>query len=277
MSSDGNDGTGRDGRMTMDRRVPAFLLLLLGLAALPPAFAAPDDGRKISPEVAKLARASRPGDLIPVIVQTVAEPTDGHMGRLHGRGGVLKVRHTAIVGYSATLPAEALDALAEDPEVERVSLDGPVRAFLDIAVKAVRADVAAAERPFIDGRGIGIAMVDTGVSMHADLELRKGLSRPIEIDFVDRGTGFDDPFGHGTHVAGILNGSGLLSSGPDAFRTFRGIAPGARLISLRALQPDGSGQTSDVLAAIDKGSDGKPPAPTLLATILIGSPDFQKR
>jgi uncharacterized protein (DUF1800 family) len=39
----------------------------------------------------------------------------------------------------------------------------------------------------------------------------------------------------------------------------------------------GVAPSADVLAAIDKGSDGKPPAPTLLATVLIGSPDFQKR
>jgi len=251
MSSEGGCGIERDGRLTAVLCRAAVLFICLGLVASPLTLAAPNDGRKVSPEVAKRAQASRPGDLIPVIVQTAAEPTDGHMVRLHGRGGVLKARHAAISGYSAAVPAGALDALADDPEVERVSLDAPVRAFLDVAVKAVRADVAAAERPDIDGRGIGIALVDTGVRLHPDLERRAGLSRPVEIDFVERGKGLDDPFGHGTHVAGILNGSGLLSSGPDAFRTFRGIAPGARLISLRALQADGSGQTSDVIAAID--------------------------
>jgi len=49
----------------------------------------------------------------------------------------------------------------------------------------------------------------------------------------------------------VINGNGLASSGPDAFRTFRGLAPGARLFSLRALQADGTGRASDVIMAID--------------------------
>jgi len=251
MASTGGCGSGCDGRPTAAACRIALLFMCLGLLASPVTPAAPDDGRKISPELAKRAHGMQPGDLIPVIVQTTAEPTDGHLVRLHGSGGVLKARHAAISGYSAALPAGVLEALAVDPEVERVSLDAPVRAFLDVAVKAVRLDVATADRPGIDGRGIGIAMIDTGVSLHADLQRQPGLARPIEVDFVGRDHGLEDPYGHGTHVAGVLNGSGLLSSGPDAFRTFRGIAPGARLISLRALRPDGTGQTSDVLTAID--------------------------
>src|SRR5262249_16972632 len=50
---------------------------------------------------------------------------------------------------------------------------------------------------------------------------------------------------------GIINGNGADSTGGAYYRTFRGLAPGARLISIRALYPDGSGATSDILTALD--------------------------
>ena len=56
----------------------------------------------------------------------------------------------------------------------------------------------------------------------------------------------DDPFGHGTHVAGILGGDGWSSAG-----NYPGVAPGAALHSLRVLGEDGQGSTSDVIAALD--------------------------
>jgi serine protease AprX len=111
--------------------------------------------------------------------------------------------------------------------------------------------VARQAAPEIDGRGIGIALVDTGVALHPDLDRSKNPLKPIEVEIVGHERGFADPFGHGTHVAGILNGNGLMSSTPESFRTFRGMAPGSRLISIRALQADGTGNTSDVLQAID--------------------------
>jgi serine protease AprX len=251
MAGRSESGIGHDGRLTASLYRAVILFVSLVLLAVPLLAATPDDGGKVSPELARRARDARPDDLIPVIVQTVSDTTDDHLGRMNAGGGLLKRRHSSIKGYSAVVPAAEVDALAGDPEVERVSLDAPVRAFLDIAVKAARLDAALAEHPSLDGSGVGIALVDTGVSLHPDLDRRPPATRPVEIDFVARDHQIDDPFGHGTHVAGVLTGNGLLSSGPDAYRTFRGLAPGARLISLRALMPDGSGQTSDVLAAID--------------------------
>jgi serine protease AprX len=163
----------------------------------------------------------------------------------------VKGRHTAFSGYSATLPAAQVLELGEDPEVARVSLDVPVRVVLDVASLAVRADVALVDSGGLDGRGIGVAVVDTGVQLHADLMRDSNKTRAVEVEIVGREKGLADYFGHGTAVAGVINGNGLASSGPDAFRTFRGLAPGARLFSLRALQADGTGRASDVIMAID--------------------------
>jgi serine protease AprX len=55
-----------------------------------------------------------------------------------------------------------------------------------------------------------------------------------------------DPFGHGTHVAGMIAGDGTLSSGTHA-----GVAPGASIYSLRVLDEGGRGFASDVIAGLD--------------------------
>src|SRR6202021_381571 len=56
-----------------------------------------------------------------------------------------------------------------------------------------------------------------------------------------------DLYGHGTHVAGIIGGNGYLSAG-----RFTGVAPKVNLIDLRALDANGSGSDSNVIAAIQQ-------------------------
>ncbi|HYV18604.1 MAG TPA: S8 family peptidase [Verrucomicrobiae bacterium] len=205
---------------------------------------------KVSDEVVLAAEDDAPFDLVPVIVQTYGDAGDVDLLLAKNHGAVVRARHSAIFGYSALVPAGSLDDLALDPKVERISLDAPVHSQLDIAVRAARGGFLLDAANGDDGRGVGIALIDTGVQLHPDL-VRARPDGLIEVEVVGREKGFADYYGHGTHVAGILNGSGLDSSGPQAFRTFRGVAPGARLISLRALNPDGTGTTSDVLRAVD--------------------------
>jgi serine protease AprX len=208
-------------------------------------------GARLSSELQDKVHAAGADDLLSVIIQTVAEPTSGHFARLHGRGGAVKARHLSIRGYSARVPASQLAALADDPEVEHISLDTPVTAHMDVAYRTVRADVARLSSGGLDGRGIGIALVDTGASGHRDLLRPRGFPQVVEVEVVGHENGLADYFGHGTHVAGILNGNGAASSDPASFRTFQGLAPGAQLISIRALSPDGTGFTSDIIAGID--------------------------
>lgn len=60
-----------------------------------------------------------------------------------------------------------------------------------------------------------------------------------------------DAYGHGTHVAGLIAGNGANSTGSQYTRTFVGIAPNAYLINLRALDANGEGSDSTVIAAIE--------------------------
>ena len=82
------------------------------------------------------------------------------------------------------------------------------------------------------GRGIGVAVIDTGVDAR-HRAVRGGLA--LSVDFTGDGNGQRDENGHGTHVAGII----------------RAVAPDAHIVSLKAMGADGSGSTSNVIAAIE--------------------------
>ena len=92
------------------------------------------------------------------------------------------------------------------------------------------------------GRGITAAVIDTGIGAHPDIPGERLL---YFRDFVNRkGAPYDDS-GHGTHVCGILGGSGRLANG-----RWRGIAPECSLVVLKALDQSGDGDAADVMAAL---------------------------
>lgn len=91
------------------------------------------------------------------------------------------------------------------------------------------------------GRGIGVAVLDTGCFPHEDLKSRI-------IGFYDmlhrRPFPYDDN-GHGTHVCGIIGGDGQACSGK-----YRGVAPGCHLVPVKVLDARGNGYASDILAGL---------------------------
>lgn len=91
------------------------------------------------------------------------------------------------------------------------------------------------------GRGVGIAILDTGISMHPDYAERVQVFR----DFCKYKHQPYDDNGHGSHIAGIIAGNGRMSKG-----RYRGIAPSARLLALKVLDRTGNGNTEDVIEAI---------------------------
>lgn len=93
----------------------------------------------------------------------------------------------------------------------------------------------------ITGRGIGVAVLDTGIFLHEDLKDRvKGFA-----DFVRRKDRPYDDNGHGTHVAAMIGGSGASMEGK-----YRGVAPGCSIISIKVLDHRGNGYASDVLSGL---------------------------
>ncbi len=94
-----------------------------------------------------------------------------------------------------------------------------------------------------DGTGVAVAVVDSGIyAAHDDLSVAKFL------DFVGphKNVAAYDDAGHGTHVSGTIAGNGHDSGGKQS-----GMAPGATLYSLKALDATGAGKLTDVLAALN--------------------------
>ena len=145
------------------------------------------------------------------------------------------------------LPAHAVPALSEHPFVAHVAIDRDVAGTMERASATIGA-TSVREAYGYDGAGIGVAIIDSGVTpWHDDLASGDGGQRVVRfVDFVrNRPHPYDD-YGHGTHVAGAIAGNGFDSGGA---RT--GIAPRAHLMVLKVLDDQGNGRISDVIAAFD--------------------------
>src|SRR5207245_10275879 len=105
----------------------------------------------------------------------------------------------------------------------------------------------------LDGAGIGVAVLDSGIAENSDLKSKIQYS----ANFVPAETDARDGFGHGTHVAGIIAGNGRASNAFGDSYIARGIAPGANLIIFRVLDSAGGGSDSAVIRAIEQAIELK--------------------
>lgn len=91
------------------------------------------------------------------------------------------------------------------------------------------------------GRGIGVAVLDTGIFPHEDF----GNRIAAFADFVQKRPEPYDDNGHGTHISGIIGGNGSGSGGG-----YSGAAPECSLICAKVLDKRGNGYASDVLSGL---------------------------
>ena len=154
-------------------------------------------------------------------------------------------------GGSSVNSAELTD-LASDGLVDHISPDSRVHLMMTVSNTSTGAtQVRAGTKgllgllgayPAVTGKGIGVAVLDSGISSHAALK-----NVVASVNFVTGTTGTADVFGHGTHVAGIIGGAATSVTNLYA----GGIAPDANIINVRVLGADGSGSTSDVIAGME--------------------------
>jgi serine protease AprX len=93
-----------------------------------------------------------------------------------------------------------------------------------------------------DGSGQTVALVDSGVT-----EVPALAGRVIQgADFT--GAGFGDSYGHGTFVAGLIAGNGLDANGQQT--GLEGVAPAARIVSVKVADSQGQSTVGQVAAGI---------------------------
>ena len=240
------------------RRLSVLLLFLLAQAVSAQDWKA--DSRpvgKFAPDLAPLVARARQGmaanETVKLIVQYDHVPHSEEEGRVQRLGAHLNHRLSVVKGIALTIPVSALPALEADSHVVSIGLDHPLRALDEITDAAT--NVPSAWNAGYNGAGIGVAVIDSGINdSHPDLwNSNESRSRVVyHQDFTGTPTTNSsgaqyDLYGHGTHVAGIIGGNGYLSGG-----SYIGVAPAVTLVDLRALDFNGDGSDSTVIAAIQK-------------------------
>jgi len=205
-------------------------------------------------------------------------------------GGRLGAELPLINGHAAEIPRRLLSDLADDETTRYIALDRQTslmqaqydRNLLQVTTGASNvagsnqingepADHNQAVRTYLQslpagpsGSHVTIAVLDSGIydsdSLHQDLRSITDPNKPrilTHLNFVSNesvgsgqvGQGYD-PYGHGTHVAGIAAGSGRESITQPVGNLYSGMAFNANLVDLRVIGSRGSGYISDTISAI---------------------------
>jgi serine protease AprX len=180
-------------------------------------------------------------------VDIIVGGTPDSISLLAARHG-LAVKKTLRSGAVLTATPAALESLAADAEVDAVSADALVRSQMALTTSTTGADAAwsglISELGETSGRGVGVAIIDSGIAAHPALAGRV----VANIDFTAAEGRGADGYGHGTHIAGIVAGGGFRQGVQGSAS---GMAPGAHLLNLKVLGADGSGSASNVIEASD--------------------------
>jgi len=208
--------------------------------AAPPAAMADRDGDQVSDDFAPRLRAAGSGERLDVLVTGLsAEEAQRAVGRFAVRDDWSLVR-----GFAATMTAGQARALAAHDRTRRVEADAVLRTT-DTATDADYGAAAARTAFGTSGSGVGICVVDTGVDpAHEQVAGRTVVFK----DFIGASTTPYDDHGHGTHVLSIAAGDGV---GGAAAAAHTGVAPAAALYVAKALDANGSGADSGIVAAVE--------------------------
>jgi len=244
--------------LTVDRRrklaglLAVFAAALSGTAALPatgsPAGASPDSA--IVDPALRAAHGS-----VGVIVQG-ASSVESSVRRMGGR-----ITHDLplIGGFSARVPANDVPRIAQLPGATSISLDAS--AFVQASPPGTYNNVPSVYKTITKGsnltnagykgQGVTVALIDTGVTALPDIAPEiQPVSNPITgasspcVNFTDEPT-CDDSYGHGTFLAGLIAGNGAASNGK-----YVGMAPNAKILSLKIAGASGAADISTIIAAI---------------------------
>src|SRR5437588_1002158 len=206
-----------------------------------------------------------------VVIQFKTAPSLLDLLQITALGGTITNQYSSLPAVSARLPNAVVLLVSDLLNIVFMTPDRVVAASLDYSAAAVNASVA--QQYGLDGSGIGVAIIDSGIYEHPDLAKSSRLGSRVVYhqSFVSK-TNQDD-FGHGTHVAGIVAGSGKSSSGST--HLWRGIAPNANLVDLRVLDSKGGSSDIAVISAIDRAIQLRNTYNIRVINLSLGRPIFE--
>jgi serine protease AprX len=245
----GRPSLGKAGRLTAATTLCALIPALSTVGTASPAAAAP---------LERVIVAGSPGTSAIVAAAVV---------RL---GGHVESALPVVDGVTAELPHDAVPTLRAVPGVRSVTPDA--RGRLEGLDPTLGYDVGADDGSLYNigqithakdvwnkgwtGKGVDVALIDSGVVPVQGLTSGNVVQAP-DLSFESQNAALvhKDTFGHGTHMASIIAGRDVAATGATYAKSdshsFNGVAPDARLVSLKVAAADGGSDVSQVIAAID--------------------------
>lgn len=155
-------------------------------------------------------------------------------------GGKIEQSYNEMNMAAGSIPLDQIERMTQDSRIVYIEIDKPVELkptqYIEWGNIKIEAPNALASN--FTGKGVKIAVVDTGIATHEDLVIAGGISQ------VDYTSSYHDDNGHGTHVAGVIGAK-------DNDRGVTGVAPDSELYAVKVLNQEGEGYASDVIAGID--------------------------
>jgi serine protease AprX len=206
---------------------------------------------------------------VAVIVRETSGAGSGPERLVEVVGGTVDRQLPVVEGFLAHVPTSAMATLRAAAGVVAVTPDAPVRltgSFDGFAPKNdlgsmywVGQEVTGAGEYWnagFRGQGVDIALIDSGVAPIDGLTAPGKVLHGPDLSFESQHDVFrnTDTYGHGTHMAGIIAGRDTATPQPvqkGVENHFVGIAPEARIVSVKVADSHGNTDVSQVIAAID--------------------------
>ena len=161
---------------------------------------------------------------IDVIVTYYGRPSFADRGRARALGARTKREYQRFPMSAMQIPAGRLNRLAANPRVRSITLDAPVTGMLDSAKRTALFPEEGSPGYVVPSSDMVVAVLDSGVGIHTDINLTQQIDiippattcvqwDPQDSQVCTQYESLYDPYGHGTHVAGIVSGTSISRTG----------------------------------------------------------------
>lgn len=162
---------------------------------------------------------------------------------------IIRAKYPFLNALCVEITLDNLHLLAKQSCISYISSQSNINTLSYVAKKIINVEKFYSENIF--GKGINVAIIDTGISPHIDFLLPNNRIMHF-VDFVNKESHFYDDNGHGTFITGLVASNGLASG-----KKYSGIAPLCNIFSLKALDKDGQSTSVEMLEAMQWIFDNK--------------------